>query len=194
MMVVIFDRFIATVSPLRLISLGIWTSERSEKCFLPLHQCDSASLPLSSGRGPFVKAHSRSPVFLKPPSLFANSLPVSRFPLYQMVFFWSASALLPVPPLECLAMHSSRLKCFLRNFRGFFLNRCRKPASTATARVWAALLRSALPVLQIIRKGWLTISNIGFMKGGARKCWFILTTQTLSWFRDDSVRHSKDVR
>lgn len=54
----------------------------------------------------------------------------------------------------------------------------------------------AVAVLQIIRKGWLTISNIGFMKGGARKYWFILTTQTLSWFKDDSVRrsHSKGVR
>ncbi|XP_075895369.1 dynamin 3a isoform X2 [Nelusetta ayraudi] len=41
---------------------------------------------------------------------------------------------------------------------------------------------------QIIRKGWLTISNIGFMKGGARKYWFILTTQTLSWFKDDSEK------
>lgn len=53
-----------------------------------------------------------------------------------------------------------------------------------------------MAVLQIIRKGWLTISNIGFMKGGARKYWFILTTQTLSWFKDDSVRrsHSRAVR
>lgn len=48
----------------------------------------------------------------------------------------------------------------------------------------------AVAVLQIIRKGWLTISNIGFMKGGARKYWFILTTQTLSWFKDDLVRRS----
>ncbi|XP_030289320.1 dynamin 3a isoform X6 [Sparus aurata] len=38
---------------------------------------------------------------------------------------------------------------------------------------------------QVIRKGWLTISNIGFMKGGAKGYWFILTAESLSWFKDD---------
>ncbi|XP_047192536.1 dynamin 3a isoform X7 [Scophthalmus maximus] len=38
---------------------------------------------------------------------------------------------------------------------------------------------------QVIRKGWLTISNIGIMKGGAKEYWFILTAESLSWFKDD---------
>ncbi|XP_047192535.1 dynamin 3a isoform X6 [Scophthalmus maximus] len=39
--------------------------------------------------------------------------------------------------------------------------------------------------LIVIRKGWLTISNIGIMKGGAKEYWFILTAESLSWFKDD---------
>ncbi|XP_030289319.1 dynamin 3a isoform X5 [Sparus aurata] len=42
-----------------------------------------------------------------------------------------------------------------------------------------------LSSLIVIRKGWLTISNIGFMKGGAKGYWFILTAESLSWFKDD---------
>ncbi|XP_044054189.1 dynamin 3a isoform X4 [Siniperca chuatsi] len=40
---------------------------------------------------------------------------------------------------------------------------------------------------QVVRKGWLTISNIGIMKGGAKEYWFILTAESLSWFKDDEV-------
>lgn len=43
-------------------------------------------------------------------------------------------------------------------------------------------------VLQVVRKGWLTISNISIMKGGAKEYWFILTAESLSWFKDDEVR------
>ncbi|XP_073333204.1 dynamin 3a isoform X2 [Pagrus major] len=44
---------------------------------------------------------------------------------------------------------------------------------------------------QVIRKGWLTISNIGFMKGGAKEYWFILTAESLSWFKDDEEKEKK---
>ena len=42
--------------------------------------------------------------------------------------------------------------------------------------------------LQVIRKGWLTINNISIIKGGAKEYWFILTAESLSWFKDDEVR------
>lgn len=42
---------------------------------------------------------------------------------------------------------------------------------------------------QVIRKGWLTINNIGIMKGGAKEYWFVLTAESLSWYKDDEVRH-----
>lgn len=45
-----------------------------------------------------------------------------------------------------------------------------------------------LCVRQVIRKGWLTINNIGIMKGGAKEYWFVLTAESLSWYKDDEVR------
>ena len=30
---------------------------------------------------------------------------------------------------------------------------------------------------QVIRKGWLTINNIGIMKGGSKEYWFVLTAK-----------------
>lgn len=40
---------------------------------------------------------------------------------------------------------------------------------------------------QVIRKGWLTINNIGIMKGGSKEYWFVLTAENLSWYKDDEV-------
>lgn len=44
-----------------------------------------------------------------------------------------------------------------------------------------------LTLAQVIRKGWLTINNISIMKGGAKEYWFVLTAESLSWFKDDEV-------
>lgn len=46
---------------------------------------------------------------------------------------------------------------------------------------------SCPPSLQVIRKGWLTINNIGIMKGGSKEYWFVLTAENLSWYKDDEV-------
>ncbi|KAF7668515.1 hypothetical protein LDENG_00009020 [Lucifuga dentata] len=45
--------------------------------------------------------------------------------------------------------------------------------------------------LIVIRKGWLTINNISIMKGGAKEYWFILTAESLSWFKDDEEKEKK---
>uniref|UniRef100_A0AAZ3R462 PH domain-containing protein n=2 Tax=Oncorhynchus tshawytscha TaxID=74940 RepID=A0AAZ3R462_ONCTS len=42
---------------------------------------------------------------------------------------------------------------------------------------------------QVIRRGWLTI-NISIMKGGSKDYWFILTAESLSWYKDEEVRGS----
>lgn len=42
----------------------------------------------------------------------------------------------------------------------------------------------------MIRKGWLTINNIGIMKGGSKEYWFVLTAENLSWYKDDEVSSS----
>lgn len=39
---------------------------------------------------------------------------------------------------------------------------------------------------QVIRKGWLTI-NISIMKGGSKEYWFVLTAESLSWYKDEEV-------
>ncbi|XP_038858643.1 dynamin-2-like isoform X3 [Salvelinus namaycush] len=41
--------------------------------------------------------------------------------------------------------------------------------------------------LIVIRKGWLTVNNISIIKGGAKEYWFVLTAESLSWFKDDEV-------
>ncbi|XP_053469441.1 dynamin-3 isoform X3 [Ictalurus furcatus] len=43
---------------------------------------------------------------------------------------------------------------------------------------------------QVIRKGWLTI-NISFMKGGSKEYWFVLTAETLSWYKDEEEKEKK---
>ncbi|XP_041646908.1 dynamin 3a isoform X2 [Cheilinus undulatus] len=51
--------------------------------------------------------------------------------------------------------------------------------------------KTVTAVHQVIRKGWLTISNIGIMKGGARGYWFILTAESLSWYKDEEEKEKK---
>uniref|UniRef100_A0A8C7QGA0 dynamin GTPase n=1 Tax=Oncorhynchus mykiss TaxID=8022 RepID=A0A8C7QGA0_ONCMY len=43
---------------------------------------------------------------------------------------------------------------------------------------------------QVIRKGWLTI-NISIMKGGSKEYWFILTAESLSWYKDEEEKEKK---
>ncbi|XP_028817568.1 dynamin 3a isoform X2 [Denticeps clupeoides] len=43
----------------------------------------------------------------------------------------------------------------------------------------------------VIHKGWLTINNISIIKGGARKYWFVLNTESMSWFKDDEEKEKK---
>uniref|UniRef100_UPI00358F9E41 dynamin-1-like n=1 Tax=Myxine glutinosa TaxID=7769 RepID=UPI00358F9E41 len=43
----------------------------------------------------------------------------------------------------------------------------------------------------VIRKGWLTINNIGLMKGGSKEYWFVLTAENLSWFKDEEEKEKK---
>lgn len=46
-----------------------------------------------------------------------------------------------------------------------------------------------LLTLQVIRKGWLTI-NISIMKGGSKEYWFVLTAESLSWYKDEEVNRA----
>ena len=46
---------------------------------------------------------------------------------------------------------------------------------------------------QVIRRGWMSISNLGLMKVGSRDYWFVLTAESLSWFKDDEQTDKKYV-
>jgi dynamin GTPase len=39
----------------------------------------------------------------------------------------------------------------------------------------------------VIRKGYLTLHNISFMKGGSKDFWFVLTAENISWYKDEEV-------
>ncbi|XP_015243933.1 PREDICTED: dynamin-2 isoform X4 [Cyprinodon variegatus] len=43
---------------------------------------------------------------------------------------------------------------------------------------------------QVIRKGWLTL-HISIMKGGSKEYWFVLTAESLSWYKDEEEKEKK---
>lgn len=43
----------------------------------------------------------------------------------------------------------------------------------------------------VIRKGYMCVHNLGIMKGGARDYWFVLTSENLSWFKDEEEKDKK---
>ncbi|XP_062891838.1 dynamin-3 isoform X4 [Mobula hypostoma] len=43
----------------------------------------------------------------------------------------------------------------------------------------------------VIRRGWITINNISLMKGGSKEYWFVLTAESLSWYKDDEEKEKK---
>lgn len=44
---------------------------------------------------------------------------------------------------------------------------------------------------QVIRKGWMCIHNMSMLKGGSRDYWFVLTAETLSWYKDEEEKDKK---
>uniref|UniRef100_A0AAY4BGN7 Dynamin-2 n=1 Tax=Denticeps clupeoides TaxID=299321 RepID=A0AAY4BGN7_9TELE len=61
----------------------------------------------------------------------------------------------------------------------------------ANAQQRSNQVKKKAPGTQVIRKGWLTINNIGIMKGGAKEYWFVLTAESLSWYKDDEEKEKK---
>ncbi|KAL3872043.1 hypothetical protein ACJMK2_040010 [Sinanodonta woodiana] len=44
---------------------------------------------------------------------------------------------------------------------------------------------------QVIRKGWLTLHNVTFLKGGSKDFWFVLSAESLSWYKDEEEKDKK---
>ncbi|KAG1955754.1 dynamin-2 isoform X2 [Pimephales promelas] len=61
--------------------------------------------------------------------------------------------------------------------------------ANAQQRSAAVSKKRAMPN-QVIRRGWLTI-NISIMKGGSKDYWFILTAESLSWYKDEEEKEKK---
>jgi dynamin GTPase len=47
------------------------------------------------------------------------------------------------------------------------------------------------PGNQVIRKGWLSLHNFSFIKGGSKDFWFVLTSESLSWYKDEEEKDKK---
>ncbi|KAK2893732.1 dynamin-3 isoform X2 [Channa argus] len=61
--------------------------------------------------------------------------------------------------------------------------------NSAQQRNTSANKKRAMPN-QVIRKGWITI-NISIMKGGSKEYWFVLTAESLSWYKDEEEKEKK---
>ena len=44
---------------------------------------------------------------------------------------------------------------------------------------------------QVIRKGNMAINNLGVLKGGSREYWFVLSSESLKWFKDGEEKDQK---
>ncbi|XP_072224994.1 dynamin-2 isoform X2 [Leuresthes tenuis] len=65
--------------------------------------------------------------------------------------------------------------------------------ANAQQRNTAANKKRAIPnqgEILVIRKGWLTI-HISIMKGGSKEYWFVLTAESLSWYKDEEEKEKK---
>ncbi|KAF7690172.1 dynamin 3a isoform X1 [Silurus meridionalis] len=77
------------------------------------------------------------------------------------------------------------------DFIGFANAQQRNNQITRKASTWNQAAAPPPPSQIVIQKGWLTINNLSLMKGGARVYWFLLTAQSLSWFKDDEEKEKK---
>ncbi|XP_069023142.1 dynamin-2-like isoform X3 [Embiotoca jacksoni] len=69
-----------------------------------------------------------------------------------------------------------------------FANAQQRTAAHATKK--RVMPNQALGEILVIRRGWLTI-NISIMKGGSKDYWFVLTAESLSWYKDEEEKEKK---
>uniref|UniRef100_A0AAZ3P3F0 Dynamin-2 n=1 Tax=Oncorhynchus tshawytscha TaxID=74940 RepID=A0AAZ3P3F0_ONCTS len=74
----------------------------------------------------------------------------------------------------------------------FFLSGLCLPCSAQQRTTVTAAINNKKRVMpnQVIRRGWLTI-NISIMKGGSKDYWFVLTAESLSWYKDEEEKEKK---
>lgn len=62
--------------------------------------------------------------------------------------------------------------------------------SNAEAKASQGQTAKKNPGNQVIRRGWLSVNNISFIKG-SKDCWFVLSSDSLSWYKDDEEKEKK---
>ncbi|XP_014670193.1 PREDICTED: dynamin-like isoform X2 [Priapulus caudatus] len=72
-----------------------------------------------------------------------------------------------------------------------FIGFANASAGTAVDPTHSKKLGNQSAELNTIRKGYMCIHNLGFMKGGSRDYWFVLTSESLAWFKDDEEKDKK---
>ncbi|TNN09159.1 Dynamin-1 isoform 2 [Schistosoma japonicum] len=48
-------------------------------------------------------------------------------------------------------------------------------------------------VSSVIRKGWLSLQNVTLLRGGSKDFWFVLNTESLTWYKDDEEKEKRYV-
>uniref|UniRef100_A0A0X3PQ02 dynamin GTPase n=1 Tax=Schistocephalus solidus TaxID=70667 RepID=A0A0X3PQ02_SCHSO len=46
---------------------------------------------------------------------------------------------------------------------------------------------------RVIRKGWLSLQNVTILRGGSKEFWFVLNTETLTWYKDEEEKEKRYV-
>ncbi|VDP85563.1 unnamed protein product [Echinostoma caproni] len=46
---------------------------------------------------------------------------------------------------------------------------------------------------KVIRKGWLSLQNVTILRGGSKEFWFVLNTETLTWYKDNEEKEKRYV-
>uniref|UniRef100_A0A8C5DBF1 Interferon-induced GTP-binding protein Mx n=1 Tax=Gouania willdenowi TaxID=441366 RepID=A0A8C5DBF1_GOUWI len=91
--------------------------------------------------------------------------------------------------LQLIDIELSYINTNHEDFIGF-CRYCLFSVCSAQQRTAANATKKRVMPNQVIRRGWLTI-NISIMKGGSKDYWFILTAESLSWYKDEEEKEKK---
>lgn len=78
-------------------------------------------------------------------------------------------------------LNLNKICCFSKDIHLFFIICSAQQTSENTNKAGHKLGN------QVIRKGWMCIHNLGIMKGGSRDYWFVLTSESIAWYKDEEV-------
>ncbi|GAA38093.2 dynamin GTPase [Clonorchis sinensis] len=63
----------------------------------------------------------------------------------------------------------------------------------ANAEQQSSETAKAKPGDKVIRKGWLSLQNVTLLRGGSKEFWFVLNTETLTWYKDNEEKEKRYV-